>query len=77
MTDDDAVRRRTFAAIEHAAKHIQAMLSRRITSKFSPRLSFHEDTKMRNTLETLRIIDEAAKEFKEKDSQELDDSDLQ
>jgi hypothetical protein len=32
---------------------------------------------MRNTLETLRIIDEAAKEFKEKDSQELDDSDLQ
>lgn len=77
MADDDAGRRKTFAAIEHATKHIQARLSHRMTSKFCPRLHFREDTKLKNTLETLRIIDEAAKEFEAKDIQRPEDEDLQ
>jgi ribosome-binding factor A len=77
MAPDDTARRKTFTAIEHATKHIQARLSRRMTSKFCPRLHFREDNKLKNTLETLRIIDEATKELKEKDAQQLEDSDLE
>ncbi len=77
MAGDDAARRKTFTAIEHATKHIQARLSHKITSKFCPRLHFREDTKIKNTLETLRIIDEATKEIDEKDVQQPEDEDLQ
>lgn len=77
MADDDAARRKTFTAIEHATKHIQARLSHKMTSKFCPRLHFREDTKIKNTLETLRIIDEATKEIDEKDVQQPEDEDLQ
>ena len=77
MSDNEAVRRRTFVAIEHAAKRIQTRLGRRMTSKFCPRLDFHEDTKIKNTLDTLKVIEEAAREFKEKDAQKLEESDTQ
>jgi len=77
MAAGDAARRKTFIAIEHATKHIQARLSHKITSKFCPRLHFREDTKIKNTLETLRIIDEATKEIDEKDVQQPEDEDLQ
>lgn len=77
MADGDTARRKTFTAIEHATKHIQARLSHKITSKFCPRLHFREDTKMKNTLETLRMIDEATKEIEEKDVQQPEDEDLQ
>lgn len=77
MADNDTARRKTFTAIEHATKHIQARLSHKITSKFCPRLHFREDTKMKNTLETLRMIDEATKEIEEKDVQQPEDEDLQ
>ncbi len=70
MEDNDGVRRRTFEAIEHAAGHIQMLLGRKMTSKFCPRLHFHEDMKLKNTLETLRIIEETAKELGEKDAGE-------
>jgi len=77
MSADNAARRKTFTAIEHATKHIQARLSHRMTSKFCPRLHFREDTKIKNTLETLRIIDEATKEIQEKNLRHPEDEDLQ
>ena len=77
MAAGDAARRKTFTAIEHATKHIQARLSHRMTSKFCPRLHFREDTKIKNTLETLKIIDEATKEIEEKDVHRPEDEDLQ
>jgi len=77
ITDDEAVRRRTFMAIEHAAKHIRVQLSQRMTSKFCPRLNFREDSRIKNTLETFKIIEEAAREFKEKDAQMPEESDTQ
>jgi len=76
MSDDDTARRKTFSAIEHAARHIQTQLGRRMTSKYCPHLRFHEDTKFKNTLETLRIIEEASKEFQEKDAEQDSENDL-
>jgi len=63
MATDEKRRRRTLEAIQHAGRHIQARLGKKMTSKFCPRLRFHEDTKLSRTLETLRLIDAAAKEY--------------
>ena len=57
-------RRRTLKGIQHAERHIQARLGKKMTSKFCPRLHFYEDTKLSKTLETLRLIDAAAEEFR-------------
>jgi ribosome-binding factor A len=76
MSDNDTARRKTFSAIEHAARHIQTQLGQKMTSKYCPHLRFHEDIKFKNTLDTLRIIEEASKEFREKDSEQDSENDL-
>ena len=76
MADNDKVRRKTFAAIKHSARHIQRRLGDKLTSKFCPHLEFHEDEKFKKTLETLKIIDEASKEFKQKDAEQKIDDEL-
>ena len=69
MATDEKHRRRTLEAIQHAGRHIQARLGRKMTSKFCPRLHFCEDTKLSKTLETLRLIDAAAEEFRASEGQ--------
>ena len=73
MEDNEGVRRRTLEAIDHAAGHIQMLLGRAMTSKFCPHLYFHEDRKLKNTLETLRIIHEATMELDEKEGKITND----
>jgi ribosome-binding factor A len=73
MDDNDGIRRRTLEAIEHAAGRIQMLLGRVMTSKFCPHLYFHEDQKLKKTLETLRIIQEATRELDEKDGKITND----
>jgi ribosome-binding factor A len=70
---DEATSNKTFIAIKHASTHIQSMLAERMTTRFTPILRFTKDEKMKKTLETLRIIEEAASEFKEKDALEEGD----
>ncbi len=70
MAADDKTSHKTFTAIEHAGKHIQSLLGHRMTSKFCPRLHFQKDTKFKNTLETLRLIEEAGREFRKTDDGE-------
>jgi hypothetical protein len=41
-------------------------------SKFCPVLHFYTDDKFKKTLETMELIDKAAKELKEKDLDEQD-----
>lgn len=60
---DPASQNRTFAAIEHARSRIQFLLAAEVRSKFCPVLHFYIDEKFKKTLETMRLIDEAAKEF--------------
>jgi ribosome-binding factor A len=67
LASSEAAGRRTFAAIEHARSHIQALLGERMTSKYCPRIQFHEDKKLKKTLETLNLIESVSKEFKEQD----------
>lgn len=66
MSAEGPAARRTFEAISHAAKHIQALLGKKMTSKFSPRLHFKEDKHFKETLKTLAMVSEAAREFKDR-----------
>ena len=65
MAESDKIRNRTFKAIVHAERHIQTILGHKMTSKYCPRLLFNEDAEFKKTMETLRLIDEAKKEFEE------------
>ena len=72
---DEKIARRTFTAIEHAAPRIQSLLAHRLECKHCPTLQFHESEKLKKTIETMKIIDEAAKEIKhepEENEQEKD-----
>ncbi len=65
---DNAAQNKTFAAITHAGKRIQSLLASKLQCKFCPVLHFHRDEKFKKTLETMKLIDQAVSEFKEKDS---------
>jgi ribosome-binding factor A len=67
---DQTGQNRTFAAIQHARSRIRSLLARKLQSKSCPVLHFYRDENFKKTLETMRLIDEAARELQEKD---LDD----
>lgn len=60
---DDKIAHRTFTAIEHAAPRIQSLLAHRLECRHCPTLHFHESEKLKKTIETMKIIDEAAKDI--------------
>jgi ribosome-binding factor A len=61
---------KTFAAITHAKTRIQSMLARRMQSKYCPSLHFRRDTEFKKTLDTMRLIEQAAAEFRKHDDEE-------
>jgi ribosome-binding factor A len=67
---DDVSQNKTFAAITHAKSRIQSLIAGRLESKFCPVLHFYKDEKFKKTLEVMKLIDQAASEFKEKESAE-------
>ncbi len=64
---DEKGQRRTFEAIEHGRSKIQVIVARELSSKFCPVLHFKIDEVFKKTLETMNLIDEAAKEFRRDD----------
>lgn len=67
---EDATQNKTFAAIVHAKSRIQSFLASKLQCKFCPVLRFHRDEQFKKTLETMKLIDQAVSELKEKDSAE-------
>jgi ribosome-binding factor A len=64
----EAAQNKTFAAIMHARKRIQMLLGGALQTRFCPVLNIHRDDTFKKTLETMKLIDELAREFKDKDS---------
>lgn len=64
---DQSGQNKTFAAIEHARSRVQSLLASRMQSKFCPVLHFCRDEKFKKTLETMRLIDQAAEEWDDGD----------
>jgi ribosome-binding factor A len=69
---DQSIQNKTFTAITHAKSRIQSILAERIKSKFCPVLRFYKDDKLKKTIETMKLIDQAVSELEndeiEKDS---------
>lgn len=63
---DETVQSRTFEAIVHAKSRIQSLLSHKLESRFCPSLRFQMDENFKKTLETMKLIDEAASEQEKK-----------
>ncbi len=53
---------RAFDAIMHARKHIQMFLAQNLQARFCPVLNLHRDDKFKKALETMKLIDDLAKE---------------
>ncbi|MHC4322733.1 MAG: 30S ribosome-binding factor RbfA [Planctomycetota bacterium] len=70
---DEAGQNKAFMAITHAKSRIQSLLADKVQSKFCPVLHFYKDEKFKKTLETLNLIDQAVKEFTDKDSDTEDE----
>ncbi len=67
---DEAAQNRTFEAITHARSRVQSLLGDRLRSKFCPVLRLHRDETFKKTQQTMKLIDEAASEFKDKNTAE-------
>ena len=59
-----------FEAVCHANAHFQHQLSGELTGKCCPKLKFKQDQKVKKTLETLRLIEQAEHEYSEHPLQE-------
>jgi len=67
---EPADQNKTFAAIMHAKSRIQALVASTLHSKFCPVLHIYQDETFKKTLETMRLIDQAAKEYEKQDLDE-------
>ncbi len=67
---DAKAQKRTLIAINHAKSRIQSLLAAQIQSKFCPVLHFSKDDKFEKTMEILKLIKQAADEFKDSGSAE-------
>lgn len=72
LGENEAAQKRTYAAITHARSKIQALLADRWRMKFCPVLRLYRDEKFKQMLETMRLIDQAASEFEEKDASDAE-----
>lgn len=72
---DETAGKLTFKAIMHAAGHIQAVLGKDLSGRICPHLRFEMDTRMKKTLETLNMIDEARREYEDGDPEQTDNTD--
>jgi ribosome-binding factor A len=64
----ETAQNKTFAAILHAKSRIQGVLAEHSQSRFCPIINIHKDENFKKTLETMKLIDDLAAEFKNEDS---------
>lgn len=68
LGQNEAAETKTYTAITHAGRRIQRLLADDLRMKFCPVLHFYRDEKFKKTLETLKLIEQAAGELEETDS---------
>ena len=73
---DESSQNKTFAAITHAKSRIQSLLADRVKSKFCPVLRFYKDEKLKKTMETMKLIDQAVSELENDDLEKDSDGEI-
>ncbi|HUT58942.1 MAG TPA: 30S ribosome-binding factor RbfA [Phycisphaerae bacterium] len=63
----EAQQRNALRALRHAAGHIQELMAREIELRHTPILSFELDEKLKKTMQTLQIIQQAMDEIRRKE----------
>jgi ribosome-binding factor A len=63
---DEAAQNKTFAAITHARSRIQSLLAGSLRARFCPVIRLFRAKEFQKTQETMRLIDKAADEYKQK-----------
>lgn len=63
LAADEESENRSFTAICHAIGRIQAQLGHELTGRTCPHLIFKRDDKVKKTLQTLRLIEQAQQEY--------------
>ncbi|MBN2511834.1 MAG: 30S ribosome-binding factor RbfA [Sedimentisphaerales bacterium] len=76
LASDDEARQASFQAVQHAAGVIQRHLGQALTSRHCPHLRFELDSTMQKTLRTLELIEQASREYREKDKEHDTDDEL-
>ena len=66
FAESEAAKSLGFVALDHARRRIQTFVADAIESKFCPVLRFHRDEQFQKTLETMRLIDQAMSEQRER-----------
>ena len=74
LAETESAKNKTFAGMTHASKRIQSLLGRVLESKFCPVLYFHRDEHFQKTLETMRLIDEVAHEYRDREAESEEQS---
>ena len=62
--------KRTIRALRHAAGHIQELMAQVIRLRHTPVLEFEIDTKFKNAMDTLDLIEKAMQEIRQKEKPE-------
>ena len=70
---DEQAQQRTFEAIQHSRRRIQSLMAEQIESKFCPVLHLKFDEAFKKTMETMKLIDQAARQFKDNEETEPDE----
>jgi|WetSurMetagenome_2_1015567.scaffolds.fasta_scaffold96174_3 ribosome-binding factor A len=68
---NESTQNKTFMAINRAKNRIQSFVAQGVQSKFCPILHIHLDEKIKKTMETLRLIDEATAQIEQKQQNNL------
>jgi ribosome-binding factor A len=63
---DQTSQKLTFEAIEHGRSRIQSLTADKIDSRFCPVLHLKMDEAFKKTLETIKLIDEASRQLRDK-----------
>ncbi len=78
-TKDEADKKKTFLAIDHARGFIQSKLAAELNVRSCPIISFHEDVKQEKVDQMMKLIAEVNKGLKDKspgdEFEDLDDAD--
>lgn len=77
MAETDGDKRKTFEAVKHATKHIQMLLGEQMSLRNALQLRILEDIRNKKAIETLKIIEQASEEIRQKDMLDQNDKEMQ
>ena len=76
-TKDEADKKKTFTAIDHARGYIQSKIASELNVRSCPIISFHEDVKQEKVNQMMKLIEDVTKGLKSKGpGDELEDVDM-